>query len=73
MERFGGFLLHVCVICSFVCMIAKVLDWYNPYMDFYGHVFWAQNILYAGILILPVTRSHYENPSQPKQGRRIRK
>ncbi len=31
-------LLHVCVVCSLVSITAKILDWYNPYMDFYGHV-----------------------------------
>lgn len=56
MAGFRRFLLHICVICSFVCIIARVLDWYNPYMDFYGHVFWAQDIVYAGILLLFVTK-----------------
>lgn len=27
-------LLHVCVVCSLVSITAKILDWYNPYMDF---------------------------------------
>lgn len=31
-------LLHVCVVCSLVSITAKILDWYNPYMDFSGHV-----------------------------------
>lgn len=34
MNRLRGLLLHIGVICSFVCIAAKVLDWYNPYMDF---------------------------------------
>lgn len=55
MNKFRGFLLHLCVICSFVCMIAGVLDWYNPYMDFSGHLFWAHNSMYAGIILLSVT------------------
>lgn len=28
-------LLHVCVVCSLVSITAKILDWYNPYMDFF--------------------------------------
>ena len=31
-------LLHVCVVCSLVSITAKILDWYNPYMNFSGHV-----------------------------------
>lgn len=26
------------VICGLVCLVAKILDWYNPFMDFSGHV-----------------------------------
>lgn len=52
MAGFRRFLLHICVICSFVCIITRVLDWYNPYMDFCGQVSWAQDIVYVGILIL---------------------
>lgn len=58
MDKFRGFLLHICVICSFICMIAGVLDWYNPYMDFSGRIFWVQNILCAGVIVLAVTRPH---------------
>lgn len=46
-------LLHVGVICSFVCIFAKILDWYNPYMDFSGHVFSLQLLLYAVVILLP--------------------
>ena len=33
-------LFHVAVICGLVCADTKVLDWYNPYMDFGGHIAW---------------------------------
>ena len=39
-------LLHVCVVCSLVSITAKILDWYNPYMDFSGHVSGLQMVLY---------------------------
>lgn len=39
------------VICSLVCLIAKILDWYNPFMDFTGHIGAIQLILY---LVIPV-------------------
>lgn len=33
-------LFHIAVICGLVCAVSKVLDWYNPYMDFGGHLVW---------------------------------
>lgn len=54
MKRGRGFLLHICVICSLVCISAKVLDWYNPYMNFSGHVLMAQMILYLAVILLAV-------------------
>ena len=46
MSRVRGILLHVCVVCSFVCITAKILDWYNPYMNFTGHI-WGIQMLFA--------------------------
>ena len=28
-------LFHTAVICGLVCLTAKILDWYNPFMDFF--------------------------------------
>lgn len=56
MNRLRGFLLHTGVICSLVCIAAKVLDWYNPYMDFSGHVLFMQLTLYAAVILLAFTR-----------------
>lgn len=47
-----GFLLHTGVVCSFVCIAAKVLDWYNPYMDFTGHIWFMQMTLYFAVILL---------------------
>lgn len=58
MNKFSEFLLHICVICSFACIIAKVLDWYNPYMDFSGHLFWVQNVLCVCVILLSATRTY---------------
>ena len=52
MNRFRGFLLHTGVICSIVCIAAKVLDWYNPYMDFTGHIWFLQLVLYFTVILL---------------------
>lgn len=56
MDRFRGFLSHTGVICSFVCIAAKVLDWYNPYMDLSGYVLSVQLTLYLTVILLAVTR-----------------
>ncbi|MDO5426166.1 MAG: hypothetical protein Q4F41_20920 [Eubacteriales bacterium] len=58
MKRLRGILLHVCVICSLVCITAKILDWYNPYMDFTGHIWWIQMVLYGAVIVLGVTRGY---------------
>ena len=52
MDRLNGLLLHAGVICSFVCIIAGVLDWYNPYMDFTGHIWFLQLVLYFTVILL---------------------
>lgn len=44
--------MHIGVICSFVCIAAKVLDWYNPYMDFTGHIGSMQLALYFAVIML---------------------
>lgn len=60
MDKLRGILLHIGVICSCVCMIAKVLDWYNPFMDFTGHVRYMQIALYFVVIILALIKK----PSQ---------
>lgn len=57
MVKLSEFLLHICVVCSFVCIIAKVLDWFNPYMDFSGHIWFAQAALYLAVIVLAVMGS----------------
>jgi hypothetical protein len=55
MVRIHRFLLHVGVICSLVCVMARILDWYNPFMDFGGHITFVQQILYAVPVLLLFT------------------
>lgn len=52
MNWLRGFLLHIGVICSFVCIAAKILDWYNPYMDFTGHIWFMQMALYFVVILM---------------------
>ena len=46
-----GILSNVCVICSMVCIALKVLDWYNPYMDFVGYAVFVPYILYGPVFL----------------------
>ena len=68
MSRVRGFLLHTGVVCSFVCIIANILDWYNPYMNFSGHIWFAQAILYLAVITLAVT-GKYTRPQRKKRRR----
>lgn len=56
MEGLKGFLLHIGVICSCVCGIAMILDWYNPFMDFTGHVRYMQIALYVVVILLALIK-----------------
>ena len=67
MNRVREILLHVCVVCSFVCITAKVLDWYNPYMDFTGHIWGIQEALYLSAIVLGVTGNYVSPQRKPKQ------
>lgn len=55
MERIRNLLLHISMICTLVCITAKVLDWYNPFMDFTGHIWIIQYALYLAVAILEIT------------------
>lgn len=56
MDRMREVLVHMCVVCSLVCIMAKILDWYNPYMDFTGHIWEIQIILYISVIVLAFTK-----------------
>lgn len=71
MNKIRGILLHVCVICSLVCMTAKILDWYNPYMDFTGHIWKIQMALYLSAILLGLTRKYVSPKKEMKQKVRI--
>lgn len=58
MSGFRGFLWHFCLVCSFVQIIAKVIDWHNPYMDFSGCLFWMQVLMCVGVNLLFLTGKH---------------
>lgn len=60
MKKFGFYveeiLAHMCVVLSIACISFKVLDWYNPFMDFEGHTAVLQYLLYFGALLLGISR-----------------
>lgn len=56
MEKLKELLLHIGVICSCVCITAKVLDWYNPFMNFTGHVWYMQITLYFTVILLALIK-----------------
>ncbi len=62
MSIFRGIVLHLCVICSFACIIAEILDWYNPFMDFSGHMFYVHAALYLGVIVIAVTGRGQRRP-----------
>ncbi len=61
MRIFRSLLIHVCVICSIVCIVAMVLDWYNPFMDFPGHIVYIRMALYVAVLIAALTTKMDQN------------
>lgn len=56
MKMLREILLHAGVVCSFICIDAKVLDWYNPFMDFYGHIFGFQLALYLIVFVSAILK-----------------
>lgn len=63
-------ILHICVICTLTCLTAHILDWYNPYMDFLGHLQAVEYTLYAGILFLGIT-GLLTDSRQKRHGRKM--
>ena len=43
-------LLQTGIVCSFACIITRILDWYNPYMNFSGHIWYIQAVLYLSVI-----------------------
>ena len=72
MSVIKGIMLQVSVICSFVCIITKILDWYNPYMDFAGHVWYIQSCLYVTVIVLALmTKYNHSSQMKNKKGHRM--
>ncbi len=49
-------LVHICIICGLVCLTAKILDWYNPYMDFSGHILWVRFVLCMAVFAMTIIK-----------------
>ena len=61
-----GILLN---ICSMVCIALKVLDWYNPYMDFAGHAVFIPYTLYISVFPMQF-RKHFPAESRHEDRRK---
>lgn len=70
MKLIRKIILHICVICTLTRLTARVLDWYNPYMDFMGHLQIAEYVLYTGILLLGIT-GLFTDSRQKRHGRKM--
>lgn len=47
-------LIHICMISCIVVAVVSILDWYNPYMDFAGHIAFAQPCLIISALLVSI-------------------
>lgn len=47
-------LIHICMISCIVVAVVSILDWYNPYMDFVGHIAFAQPCLIISALLVSI-------------------
>ncbi len=47
-------LIHICMISCIVVAVVSILDWYNPYMDFAGHIAFAQLCLIISALLVSI-------------------
>lgn len=50
MNRFRFIFTQISVICTFVCIIAGILDWYNPYMNVSGTMWYIRVCLYISVV-----------------------
>lgn len=70
MSKIRFFLKQICIICCLVCLSARVLDWYNPYMDFSGHIIGVQLVLYIGCLSFCLCGRPQGKRNNRKRGKR---
>lgn len=54
MEALHQILIHICVISCIVVAVVNILDWYNPYMNFAGHIAFAEPCLIVSALLLSI-------------------
>ncbi|WKY45099.1 hypothetical protein Q5O14_03075 [Eubacteriaceae bacterium ES2] len=45
LEALQSMMVHICIICSITIIVERILDWYNPFMDFMGQSVFVLNTL----------------------------
>lgn len=63
-------LFHISMICSLICFTARILDWYNPYMNFIGSTLGFQTAAYLSVIALGFTRFSKEKKNK-KRGENV--
>lgn len=63
-------LLHIAVACSIACIVFKILDWYNPFMDFQGHGQIIQWGLYISTILAGLIRTMTTERKKVCRGRK---
>ena len=67
MDQLRGILLHFSVVCALIGITTKILNYYNPYMDFSGHTVMFQFLLYGAVIVLEVTRQYKAKQKKSKK------
>ena len=53
---------QVCLICSMILIVVRILDWFNPLMDFMGHSMFLLYALCIASVFLGVCEIYLRKP-----------
>lgn len=63
-------MFHICTAASAACIAFKILDWYNPFMDFEGNGAAVQYLLYICALCVGIVHIFSGRGRRPGRNRR---
>lgn len=58
---------HAAVSCALACITARILDWYNPFMDFWGRMWIVRAALVISLFLAAVLLAHEKIRERKKQ------